>query len=416
LSTRVELSIGERKLKSGLTLLAVQNPGVATYAAGVMLDVDMKDEQVGEEGLANLLGDMLDEGTKKRSGLALAEAVEGIGGSLDGSPSGGAVQCPVESAPKALALLVEMITSPSVPPRELARVKQEIASEILSDEDDPRSVASERFRRLVYGSHPYARPARGTRKGLAKFTAGDVRRFHDKWFVPHGGYVAAAGPDPIEKILDQLEHAFRSFRGQETKHVAPDAPGLPAKRSNDHIAMPREQVHVFLGHVGIKRVDPDYYALSVMDHILGTGPGFTSRISKKLRDEQGLCYSVGAAITSSAGEEPGTFSAYIGTSPEHRQKAVDGFLHEMERMRTTLPSEQELGDVKDYLTGSFVFGLERNANLARYALRAKRFELGFDYVHRYPGLIRAVTRDDVRTVAEKHLHPDRVVIVSAGAG
>jgi zinc protease len=177
-----------------------------------------------------------------------------------------------------------------------------------------------------------------------------------------------------------------------------------------------EQVHVYLGHLGIRRADPDFYVLSVMDHILGTGPGFTSRCSKKLRDEQGLCYSVSAGITASAGEEPGTFTAYIGTSPEHRQRAIDGFLDEIRRIRSEPPSEQELQDVKDYLTGSFVFALERNSNLASYAIRAKRFGLGFDYLHRYPELIRAVTREDVRAAAERHLHPDRLVIVSAGAG
>jgi zinc protease len=152
-----------------------------------------------------------------------------------------------------------------------------------------------------------------------------------------------------------------------------------------------------------------------MDHILGTGPGFTSRISKRLRDEDGLCYSVHASITSSAGEEPGCFTAYIGTSAEHRQKATRGFLQEIDRIRQEHVAAEELHDVQEYLTGSFVFALERNANLARYAIRAKRFGLGFDYVHRYPELIRGVTIEDVQTAAQRYLHPDRVVIVSAGA-
>ena len=90
------------------------------------------------------------------------------------------------------------------------------------------------------------------------------------------------------------------------------------------ITMPREQVHVFLGHPGIRRDDPDFYKLSVMDHVLGTGPGFTDRISRKLRDEQGLCYTVSASITSSAGLEPGHFSAYIGTSPQNVARAIEG--------------------------------------------------------------------------------------------
>jgi zinc protease len=178
--------------------------------------------------------------------------------------------------------------------------------------------------------------------------------------------------------------------------------------------MKREQVHVYVGHPGVRRTHPDFYALSVMDHILGSGPGFTSRVARRLRDEMGLCYSVHASITSSAGDEPGCFTAYIGTSPEHRKKAIDTFLEEMHRIRDKLPTERELRDVQEYLTGSFVFGLERNTNLVSYAVRAKRFELGFEHIYQYPDLIRSVTREDVRRVARDWLHPERVVVVSAG--
>ena len=109
------------------------------------------------------------------------------------------------------------------------------------------------------------------------------------------------------------------------------------------------------------------------------------------------------------------FTAYIGTSPEHRQRAIDGFLAEIERIRTEPPSQDEIQDVQDYLTGSFVFGLERNTNLAGYAIRAKRYGLGFDFLHQYPGIVRGITRDRVLEVAQKHLHPERMVTVSAGA-
>ena len=109
------------------------------------------------------------------------------------------------------------------------------------------------------------------------------------------------------------------------------------------------------------------------------------------------------------------FTAYIGTSPEHRQRALDGFLAEIRAIRAEPPTANELQDVKDYLTGSFVFALERNSNLAGYAIRSKRFGLGFDFLERYPDMIRAITVDDVRDVAERHLHPDRLTIVSAGA-
>jgi zinc protease len=122
-----------------------------------------------------------------------------------------------------------------------------------------------------------------------------------------------------------------------------------------------------------------------------------------------------AGITPSAGEEPGAFTAYIGTSPEHRAQAVEVFLAEIERMRREPPTVDEVRDVQAYLTGSFALGLERNVNLIRYAIQTKRFDLGFDYVHRYPDFVRAITPVEVLRVAQAHLHPDRIVVVSAGA-
>lgn len=414
-ATKIRLDIGERVLPNGLTLLAVRNPGVATFAAGVMLDVDVRDEAESEWGLANLVGDSLDEGTTRLGTLELADELDKLGGSLDCNASGASVQCPEESAAKIVKLLAEVVTRPAFPAGEVRRVQREVLQEIENDADEPRTVASLRFRKRLYAEHPYGRPARGTRDSVARFRPADLRRFHRRTFVPQGGYVAAAGPGEVKAMLDLLERAFRGMRGRRPARPALPEPLLPKKRSDEHLPMAREQVHVFLGHPGIRRVHPDYYALSVMDHVLGTGPGFTSRISRRLRDEMGLCYAVDASITRSAREEPGCFMAYIGTSPEHRAKAIDGFLEEMRRMQSTLPSVDELSDVQEYLTGSFVWQFERNGNLARYAIQCKQFNLGFDYLHRYPDLIRGVTREDVQRVAATHLHPDRVVIVSAGA-
>lgn len=415
MNLRPGLRVGERRARNGLNLVAIQNEGSGTFAAGVMLDVDMRDEDARDAGLAHLVGDTLDEGTQRRSNVAMAEAVEALGAVLEGGASGGSVVCPAESAPRALDLLVEMVTQPKFPPREVARVKNEIATEIRADLDDPRTVASLRFRKEVFGKHPNGRPPRGTPQSLAKVTPAHLRRFHKTWFRADRGCFAVAGPEPVESALARMEKLSRRFPSGTNEHVALPRVAMPEARRDVHVPMPREQVHVYVGHPGIRRTDPDFYALLVMDHVLGTGPGFTSRIARKLRDEMGLCYSVHASITSSAGEEPGCFAAYIGTSAEHRQKAIDGFLHEIERIRSEPPTEQELHDVQEYLVGSVVFTYERNGNLVRYASRCLRFGLGLDYMLRYPELIRGVTRDDLLRVARAHLHPDRIVVVSAGA-
>ena len=322
---QIPLEIGERTLANGLTLLAVRKRGTSTFAAGLMLDVDMRDETADQAGLANLVGECLDEGTAKRSSLELADRLDQLGGAMEANASGAGVQCPAEVSEKAVRLLAEVVSEAAFPAREVRRVQQEVLAEIQADTEDPRAVASLRFRKKVYGKHPYSRPARGTLQSVAALGPAALRKFHKRNFVPERGYVAACGPDEVEQTLDMLERVFRRLKGSRPARAPLAAPTMPSGTTDVHVAMKREQVHVFLGHPGIRRVDPDFYALSVMDHILGTGPGFTSRIARRLRDEMGLCYSVDAAITTSAREEPGCFAAYIGTSPEHRQSAVDGF-------------------------------------------------------------------------------------------
>ena len=413
---QVELEIGERQLSSGLTVIGVRNAAVPTFAAGVALDVDMRDEEGGQEGLAHLLGESLDEGTVHRGGVELAEAVDEIGGTISGNSSGGTIMCPAKNAEASLALLREMVFEPAFSEREVHRVKDEILQEIRVEESDPRHLAHLRFRKEVYGPHPFARPSHGSAQALSAHEPPDLHAFHGQWFGPGEGYVAAAGPAPVEETLSALEREFAGMEGSAVEHRRPEPPPMPASGIDVHIPLDREQVHIYLGHRGIRRMDPDFYALAVMDYILGTGPGFTSRISKRLRDEMGLCYTVSATITSTAGEEPGCFSAYIGTSAEHRGKSIAGFLEEIERIRQEEVTEKELVDVQNYLTGSYIFAFERNTQLARYAVRAKRFDLGFDHVRKYPDLIRSVTRADVLRVAQQHLHPENMVRISAGAG
>tara|TARA_R110002072_G_scaffold67163_3_gene165060 strand:+ start:59723 stop:60976 length:1254 start_codon:yes stop_codon:yes gene_type:complete len=411
----IKLSIAERKLKSGLSLLAVHNPGVQTYACVASIDVRIADEDARWPGVANMVGECLDEGTAKHDSLGLSSAAESLGAMLDGNHRGGVVMCPATSQMKATALLREMVLEPTFPAREVRRVQNEVISEIQAEADDPRTVAARLFRKKIYGNHPLGRPSQGTVENVAAIKPKHLRDFHSRWFGTANGYIAASGPFELEDMLDRLEKTWGGFRGKAPEHLPLPKLTLQEKSHNVHLPMPREQVHVFLGHLGIRREDPDFYRLSVMDHILGTGPGFTSRCSRKLRDEMGLCYSVSAGIAGSAGEEPGTFTAYIGTSAEHREKAVDGFLKEIRDIRETVPSASELQDVKDYLTGSFVFALERNSNLAAYAIRARRFNLGFDFIERYPDLIESVTVEQIREVAHKHLHPDQLTIISAGA-
>jgi zinc protease len=151
-----------------------------------------------------------------------------------------------------------------------------------------------------------------------------------------------------------------------------------------------------------------------MDHVLGTGPGFTSRISRRLRDELGLAYSVSAAIHSSAGVLPGLFTAYIGTSPRHLATAVAGFRDEIRRLQRQRVPRAELEVARSYLTGSFALGFERAARRVQTLVSAERNGLPDDHLEQLVRAFDAVTAADVQRVAQAHLHPDLACLAVAG--
>jgi zinc protease len=175
------------------------------------------------------------------------------------------------------------------------------------------------------------------------------------------------------------------------------------------------QLHLYLGHVGIRRNDPDFYKLLVMDYILGTGPGFTDRLSSKLRDRAGLAYTVAGNITSSANEEPGIFNCYIGTDPKNFEKVKKLIVDEIRLIRETKPTKEEVEDAKSYLLGNLPFQLTTTGRVASQLVAVERLGLGLDYLEKYRKAVAAVTPEDIQEVAKKHLDPERLILTAAGA-
>lgn len=408
------LDIRRRTLPNGLTLIATRSSAAPTLAISCQLEIGRLQETEEQSGIAALVGDCLDEGTEHFSGDALAEYVEGLGGSLYCSTSGAIVQFAASDLKPAVKVLADVVRNATFPAVGFRRARSLALAELEAELDNPRKVAAQHFRRLCYGEHPFARNPRGDVVTLSKMTPGKLRAFYRRWFKPDNARIVAVGDADPEEMLDVLARAFSTWKGKTTTVELPEMPPPPRQPVAQHIDSDKEQMQVFLGHLGVKRTDEDFYRLLVMDHVLGSGPGFTSRIARKLRDEQGLCYAVGAGITASAGRARGLFSAYIGTSPGQEDVAIEGFLREMRRIREEVPTDAELADVKAYLTGSFVWALERNASLAGFLQRCERFQLGDDYAARYPEIIEAVTKEEVRASAEKHLDPDHYYVVTLG--
>jgi zinc protease len=276
-------------------------------------------------------------------------------------------------------------------------------------------VASDAFNEIIYKGHPAHRPKIGYETTLRALTREDMFNFYREYFIPENTLIAVVGDINKEEIKSKIERAFAGWQGN-AQFKLPAVPEITRQQTpyQRFIYKDKEQINVYIGHLGIKRDNPDYYALIVMDTILGSSPGFTSRIPRILRDEQGLAYTTFSNIAGSSGLDPGRFTAYIGTSPENMEKATSGIIAEIRRITTESVTESEIKDAIDYLTGSFVFNFETNAQIAGFLIEAEVFQLGFDFLTRYPQLIRGVTVADVNRVAKQYLDPDNLTIVITG--
>lgn len=403
-------------LPNGLTLIMMEDhrlPVVVARAA--VRDVQLR-EPAAQAGIATLVGNLLEEGTARHTGQEIAALIENTGGSIGLSSAGGALRVLSPDTDLGLGLLFECLTVPSFPKDAFERLRQQQLASIADSETQPRTRAARLFNELVYGPHPYGRSSLGKKEVVAKLTAADCVAFHREAFAPNFTIVVVVGDFNSEEMVKKVQTLTAGWKKSEAKQPDPPAPPKPVGFT-ERIVTDRAaaQVHVFIGHLGITRHDPDYYKLLVMDNVLGTGPGFTDRLSATLRDRQGLAYTVNASITSTAGSQPGKFTGYIGTFPKSFLDVRHGFLREINRIRDEEPTKQEVEDAKKYLLGSLPFRFTSMSAVAGELLAAERYGLGFDFLETYRKEVAAVTPADVQAVAKKHLHPKALTIVAVGA-
>jgi zinc protease len=237
-----------------------------------------------------------------------------------------------------------------------------------------------------------------------------VREFYQRYYRPNRSIMAVVGDVSQQEIVQALNQSLRFWRKGEPGGalLIPSVIGAPQViRINKDLT----QANIITGHEGVARGNPDYYALQVMNYILGGG-GFSSRAMDSVRNERGLAYSIYSSFNSE--KSHGTFEFVMQTKNETALEAVRIVKDEIRRMREQRVSERELNDAKDYLSGSFPLRLDTNRKVASFIAQVEFFQLGMDYPERYADLIKKVTAEDVERVAKRYLQPDRLITVIVG--
>jgi zinc protease len=401
---------------NGMTVLVLEQHALPIVQIHALVRTGSAQDPPEKAGLANLVLSLLDEGTMTRSAEQIAGEIEFVGGALAAKAGEDFTTISVRTLTKdqklGFGILSDVLMHPVFPEKEFKRVRSQILGEILSEKDQPDLIAVKAFNQLVFDRHPYSWPVNGTERSLLTVSRKDVQAFYAREYLPNQTILAVVGDIAVEEARALVAKYFGSWKRGTPPPRPPAAPPALEKPVVKLIDKDLTQATIVLGHPGISRTNPDFYAVQVMNYILGAG-GFSSRLMDSIRDNQGLAYGVGSAFD--ANLTTGSFFVNLQTRNETANQAITGVLAELKGMVERPATDEELADAKAYLIGSFPLRLDTTQKLADVLSQVEFYGLGLEYFTDYPKWIDKVTKEDVLRVAKDYLHPDRYAMVVVGS-
>jgi len=366
-------------------------------------------------GLGRVLGDQLIKGgTASREGTAIEERIDFLGGSLNFNVGERASTLSLSVLAKdldeGLTLFFDVLRNPAFREEPLKLARARFVEQLRQANDQPNAVLSREYEKLLYGDNALTWQAtKATYEGV---TAADLKAFHAKYFAPKNVILAVAGDfakaelkAKIEKLAAGWKDGVVAFPALPKNFPSPE-PGVY------FIQKAINQGYISLGHLGLEDTNPDYFAVQVMNFILGGG-SFTSRITTKVRSDEGLSYNQGSRFSYRWGF-PGTFSGYVQTKSSTVGYAISLILAEFDRIRKEPVADAEMETAINYYLESFADGFQSSLQTMMSFANLEMTGKPMDYYKTFRSKIQAVTKARVQEVAQKYIRPDKAVIVIVG--
>ncbi len=403
-------------LKNGLVVYIMPTRRLPLVDFRLVVRAGSVNDPAGKEGLASLTTELLTQGAGERDAQRIAEEIAFVGGTLRASASTEQIVLTCEVLKKDLAIGLELLrdvtTAPTFPPAEVERKRDETLGAIVSQRDDPGTLANLELGPFLFGESRLAHPGIGWERTVGALTREDITAFHARHFRPDQAMLAVVGDvDPVA-VKAALERAFAGWKGAggrpgDAYTPVPQAPGRQVRI----IHKPEvTQTQIRLACMGVPRNHPDFYPITVANTILGAG--FTSRLVNEIRVVQGLTYSISSRFGML--RNAGTFRISTFTKNETLRKTIDEALKVVRTLQDAGPTDDELAKAKRYLTGQFPLGLQAPDELAAQLLDIEFYGLDPRYVETFRDRIDAVTMADCRRALKSYFCVDdlRILVVS----
>jgi zinc protease len=405
------------KLENGAVFLGKQTRTTPAVTIGLAMRAGSMCDPPDGVGATWLLSRVIDRGTATRSALEIADELDNRGISLTIAVTRHIMSivctCLAEDFEPVFSLIAEMLTQPSLPEEEIAIRKREVVTSIRQDDDNPAVRATESLMTLLYpDGHPYGRPTKGTIASVESLTRERLLQLHADRFAPSELSVVIVGDVEVNRARDLVERACGGWRKPKPAAIPLASPAQKINRQRLVIPMMNKaQTDIAYGFTTIRRADPAYEALRLMNNVLGQY-ALGGRLGDSIRERQGMAYYVSSAVDPNVIEGPLLIRAGVG--PANVERAVASIDEELTQLVQEGLTAKEVDESRRYLIGSMPRALETNAGIATFLQAAEFFGLGTDYDVRTPELLRAVTLDEVNAVARRVIDPSRASLVIAG--
>jgi predicted Zn-dependent peptidase len=406
----------EATLSNGMRVVLLENHRVPTFTMQMVILSGGLSDPSNYHGLAGFTAALLREGTATRKSKDIAEQMDTLGATLNAGTGLSSFTTNittaglVENFDQTLDIFTDVVRNPKFPQEEVDKYKQRQIAQLQFQRSIPQFLAAERFQRAIYGEHPAGLIAPPT-ESIKRITSADLAGFHSTYYRPNNMILTIVGDVTLKEIVPKLEKAFGNWqKGDVPLTKIPAAPEMGAMRIQLIDRPGSVQTVLQLGNLGIERTNPDYFAVQVMNQILGGGPA--SRLFLNLREKNGYTYG---AYSNFGGSK---FRGTVVSSSEVRTDVTEGamreFMFELKRIREEKVGPAELENAKRAIVGNFALSLEQPNALLNNIVTQKLYDLPADYWDTYPQMISNITAEDVQRVAQKYVSLSNLQIVAVG--
>lgn len=409
----------EADLSNGVHLMVLEDHRAPTVSFQLVIQgAGGYYDPVDLPGLAGFAASLMREGTRTRTSVQIAEQLDTLAASVGVSAGLGSQVATLtgssltEHVDQLLTLAADILLNPTFPEDEVQRFKVRQRAALVQQRSNPGFLARERMSRVLYGDHPAGRVST-TLAAVDRLTSADMAAFHRRTYVPDHAVLGVVGDITAGEARRKFEAVLAGWKkaGVPVPAVA-DPPDVPAPKVYFINRADSVQTSLVVGAPAIARLNPDYDALSVMNHILGGGP--TGRLFLNLREDKGYTYGVSSSF--SALRYRGGWQAGTDVRSEVTGPALTELLNEIRRMREERVSDEEFRNAKRALVAGFALELESPSAILGDHVTRWLYNLPVDYWDQYPDRVRAVTQQQVQAMARKYLDPSKLQIVAVGDG